>query len=259
MKFTTIANAKTQTGLSYLGSINSSAKIVKNGKVSNQMTYILYLAPANTSGYNVCPNATNECKLGCLNTSGRVKLDVKNNILNARDKKTKLFFEHNEFFMSWLEAEILAAQNKALKAGYGFSVRLNGTSDIHWQETGIFAKFPNVHFYDYTKNPIKFNHIAENYHLTFSYTGYNWSICERLLKQGYNVAVVFNIDKKTDFPKEFNGFEVINGDLTDYRPDDKKGVIVGLRWKSIKDKTVNEQIKNSKFVAQIKNNVQVAL
>lgn len=259
MKFTTIGNAKKQTGLSYLGSVNSSAKIMKNGKVSNQMTYVLYLAPASTSGYNVCVNATKECKLGCLNTSGRVKLDVKNNILNARDKKTKLFFEHNEFFMAWLKAEIESEMKKAYQKGFGFSVRLNGTSDIDWAETGIINEFNDIQFYDYTKNPIKFNHKPENYHLTFSYTGYNWLICESLLKKGFNVAVVFNLNKKDDFPKTFNGFEVINGDLTDYRVDDKKGCVVGLKWKDIKDKTNNEQIKNSKFVVQVNTNVEVAI
>lgn len=253
MKFTTIPQAMKLTGLSYLGKTNNSAKIVKNKKV-NQMTYILYLAPADLSGYNVCPNATNECKSGCLNTSGRAKIELytsdSSRIINARIKKTKLFFEHNEFFMNWLKAEITLANEHAKRNGFGFSVRLNGTSDIHWQETGIFDYFSDIQFYDYTKNPTKFFNKASNYHLTFSYTGYNWSISERLLKQGYNVAVIFNIKNEKQLPAMFKGFEVINGDLTDYRPNDGNGVIVGLKWKTIANKENNEYVKNSKFVVQ---------
>ena len=34
-------------------------------------TYILHLAPASESGYNVCAKATIGCKAGCLNKAGR--------------------------------------------------------------------------------------------------------------------------------------------------------------------------------------------
>ena len=46
-KFSTIGNAKKQTGLSYLGSVASSSKIAK-GLQYNEMTYILYFF-ANTT------------------------------------------------------------------------------------------------------------------------------------------------------------------------------------------------------------------
>ena len=61
MKFTTIGSAKKLTKLSYLGSVASSSKIAK-GLQYNEMTYILYLAPASQSGYNVCPMSTEECR-----------------------------------------------------------------------------------------------------------------------------------------------------------------------------------------------------
>lgn len=132
MIFTTIGQAKKLTGLSYLGNINSSAKIIKNMKVSNNYTNIIYLASANTSGYNVCSHSTSECRKGCLSTSGRVKMETSNKhtITNARIKKTKLFFEDRQFFMNWMIAEIEMYMKKAKKDGYDFSVRLNGTSDI---------------------------------------------------------------------------------------------------------------------------------
>jgi len=134
MIFTTISSARKDTGLSYLGNINSSSKIIKNTKVSGQYTYILYLAPAQISGYNTCSHSTLLCRSGCLATSGRAGIGKDNKIQQARIKKTKLFFEEQDFFMQWMIAEIKMFQQKAIKDGYGFSVRLNGTSDIDWQK-----------------------------------------------------------------------------------------------------------------------------
>lgn len=261
MNFTTIGEAKRQTGLSYLGGVNVSAKMIKNLKVSNNMTYAIYLAPAMVSGYNVCPNSTPECRLGCLATSGRAGMDIlsgKGMVERARIKKTKLFHEENIFFMKWLIAELTLAKAKAKRKGFDFSVRLNATSDIDWQSENlngknIFELFPDVNFYDYTKNPTKFIDKPENYHLTFSYSGHNVAMCEKLLNKGFNVATVFNVKRESDLPKTFMGYKVINGDLTDFRPNDGKGIIVGLKWKQIANKANNEAIKNSIFVVQPEN------
>ncbi len=259
MNFISLAQAKRDTNLSYLGSINSSAKIVKNNKIGVN-TYILYLAPETLSGYNTCPFATTECKTGCLNTSGRTKMDNKNIIQNSRIKKTKLFYEQNEFFMDWLYAEIKIAKAKSERDNMFFSVRLNGTSDIDWVKypvngfDNIFAAFPDVQFYDYTKNPDKFKTAPNNYHLTFSYTGLNTHTSKEVLSNGGNVAVVFNVKDVNEFPLTFMGYEVLNGDETDYRPNDKKGCVVGLKWKHIKDKEKDYEIShNSRFVVQPDN------
>jgi hypothetical protein len=258
MTFTTIASALKQIGVSYLGSINISAKLKKNGKKSHQYTYGLYLAPASTSGYNVCPFSTPECRKGCLNTSGLAGVEImcgRNHIMNARIIKTRLFFEHPEFFMAWLIDDIKAAQRKAVKDGYGFSARLNCTSDIDWQNVkvdgkNIFEIFPDVTFYDYTKNPHKFMNKPENYHLTLSYTGRNWHSCKALLNIGFNVAMVFNVKKEIDLPAMYDSYKVVNGDLTDYRVDDSKGIIVGLKWKRIADRKAEKEVLQSCFVVQ---------
>lgn len=256
--FTTISNAKKQTGLSYIGAVNKSAKLYKNGKKSHQYTYGLYLAPANTSGFNVCPYSTPECRKGCLATSGRAGIELiagKTKIANCRVKKTHLFYEHPEFFMNWLIAEIKAAQAKAIADGFYFSVRLNCTSDIDWQNVkvngqNIFEIFPDVQFYDYTKNPAKFINKPLNYHLTFSYTGRNWHLCEVLLESGYNVAMVFDVKNENELPTMYKGYKVINGDITDYRVDDAKGVIIGLKWKRIANKQAEKEVLQSCFVAK---------
>ena len=261
MKFTTIANARKQTGLSYLGNINASSKMMKSKKFSHQYTYAIYLAPANLSGYNVCSHSTPECRLGCLNTSGRAGIEIFSGITmiqNARIKKARLFYEQPEFFMAWMISEIKYYKRKAEKDGYYFSARLNATSDIDWQNVkvdgkSIFELFPDVAFYDYTKNVNKFIDHTSNYHLTYSYTGRNWKSCEAVLKHGHNVAIIFNVKHERYLPLTFKGYTVINGDLTDYRIDDAKGIIVGLKWKRIANRETEKQVLNSCFVIQPEN------
>lgn len=257
LDFTTISQAKKQTGLAYLGKVNNSSKLAKNGKISGQHTYIIYLAPAKTSGYNVCHFSTPECRLGCLATSGRAAMEILSNnfnrIENSRIKKTKMFYEQPEFFMSWLIAEIKASQIKAIELGFEFSIRLNGTSDIDWQNVkvdgkSIFEIFPDVQFYDYTKSHLKFIDKPKNYHLTYSYTGRNWNHCKGLLSKGHNIAMVFNIKRESELPTEFKGFKVSNGDLTDFRVSDGKSVIVGLKWKRIANREAEQKVLNSCFV-----------
>ena len=267
MEFTTIADAVRQTGSSYVGAVNSSSKSKKNETVSGQHTYLIYLAPAKTSGYNVCSHSTPECRRGCLATSGRAGMELNakkkvNRIESARIKKTRLFYEHPEFFMAWLIAEIKLKQALAIKKGMGFSVRLNGTSDIDWQNVkvngqSIFEIFPDITFYDYTKNPNKFIGKPDNYHLTLSYTGRNWNACKAVLKQGVNVAVVFNVKRESDIPATFRGYKVVNGDITDYRVDDAKGIIVGLKWKHIADKEAEAEVLNSCFVVKPQAEINV--
>ena len=121
MIFTTIANAKKQTGLSYLGGVSTSAKIMHSQEFSHQHTYAIYLAPASLSGYNVCSHSTPECRMGCLNTSGRAGIEIFTGttmISNARIKKTRLFFEETEFFMAWMIAEIRMYQKSAERHGF---------------------------------------------------------------------------------------------------------------------------------------------
>lgn len=260
LHFTTISQAKKDTGFSYIGSVNSSAKMLKSQKNSKQYTYIIYLAPSNTSGYQVCPNASKECRMGCLATSGHAGMEIASGgckIQNSRIGKTKLFFEDNEFFMEWVIEEIKKAKRKAERDGYYFSVRLNGTSDIDYQNVrfkgyNLFEIFPDVQFYDYTKNVKKYIAKPDNYHLTFSYTGRNWNKCKALLEQGQNVAIVFDVKKESDIPAMYKGYKVVNGDLTDYRVADGKGIIVGLKWKRIANKEAEKYVRNSCFVVRPK-------
>lgn len=240
-KFTTVSNAKKVTGLSYLGSVASSSKIAK-GLQYNEATFILYLAPANQSGYEVCPMRTAECTEACLTESGHNRIDVKKNAINkARIAKTKLFFENRDFFMNWLIVEIEKAKAAAEEKGMRFSVRLNGTSDIDittfkLNGMNILQYFPEVMFYDYTKVSKRFRLLDKypNYDLTYSFSGHNMLQSLDLLSNGKGrVAMVF---EGKVLPVSFMGYKVIDGDAYDMRYLDEQGVIVGLKFKKVRNK-----------------------
>jgi hypothetical protein len=231
------AVAKQLSGVSYVGGVNHSAKISKNKKKAVD-TYIIYLAPASVSGYNVCPMATADCMKACLHSSGQNRMDQKGKINNARITKTKLFFEDRPFFMRWVIDEIKAYKALAEKKGNAFSVRLNGTSDISpvmfkLDEKTLFEYFPDVTFYDYTKvfNRCNLLQKFKNYDLTFSYSGSNWDECEQALAIGMRIAMVFE-----KIPAFYKGIPVINGDETDLRYLDATNVIVGLKFKKVRTK-----------------------
>lgn len=233
-----ISNIKRQAGISYLGGCNSS-KLIKS-KDRNVMTYGIYLAPYDLSGYNVCPESE-QCKKYCLYGSGRNKIELianehGGNIQMSRIKKTKLFFEDRRSFMKLLIHEIKQNIKRAEEKQMRFAVRLNCTSDICLDEfniddQNILEIFPEVQFYDYTK---VYKHIAlsekyKNYDLTFSYSGTNWTLCEILLNKGYRVAVVF----EDHLPKEFRGFPVIDANKHDARYLDDGGIVCGLSYKKV--------------------------
>lgn len=256
--FSTLKEARGRIGVSYLGGINISSKLMKNQKVSGHYTYIVYLAPASTSGFNVCSHSSPECRAGCLATSGRALLELRgglDRIQQSRIRKTVALNTNPSFFLGWLFAEITAAKAKAERDNFFFSVRLNGTSDVDYAKLylngkNVFETFPDVTFYDYTKNPAKFDNKPDNYHLTLSYSGWNWDVCKDMLNKGNNVAMVFNFDKKSPLPDTYSGYPVINGDITDLRVDEAKGIIVGLYWKTIADKTLNSAVRFSNFAIQ---------
>ena len=251
MVYKNITDAKKQTGLSYIGAVNNSTKHEKAYKYQ-EMVYTIYFAPAKMSGYEVCPRRTEECTLLCLNESGRNKMDTKKNTINnSRIKKTQLFFEHREFLVRWIIDEIKSAKQKAEKNGYRFSVRLNNTSDLNPEtfyindggvKKNILQIFPDTQFYDYTKvgNRIDLLKKYPNYDLTFSYSGENMEECKFMLENGCRVAMVFN-----KVPDEYMGYKVVNGDEYDMRYLDDKNVIIGLKFKRVRNK-----LTQSKFVIQ---------
>ena len=189
------------------------------------LTAIMYLAPHKLSGYNVCPHASPGCIAGCLNLSGR---GVYNKIQQSRINRTKFWFDSRDEFKAQLRRELNAFVRKCNKANVKAAIRLNGTSDIAWEKVypELFTMFPEVQFYDYTKNPgrmVRFilKDLPSNYHFTFSRSEDNDSKADTILQMGGNVAVVFS---SKNIPQEYKGFPVHNADETDLRFLDKRGV-----------------------------------
>lgn len=210
--------------------IGNNAKTVKGDAKGEYLTAVLYLAPAKTSGYQVCPSATEGCRAACLFTAGRGQMPK---IQEARVKKTVNFFENKEYVISEIYKEMKAFEKKCVIIDRKPAVRLNGTSDINWAEIApeFFKDFPNIKFYDYVKiekTMTKYidKKLPSNYHLTFSRSELNWDFCLNVLQKNHNVAAVFE-----KIPNKYNGFSVINGDEDDLRFLNPSGVIIGLKAK----------------------------
>jgi hypothetical protein len=215
---------------------------IEKGYKLGYMTAVLHLAPYTAAGVNVCPMAELAgCISACLNTAGRGGIAAgratftapggqtlpDNHIQRARIARTRFYLNDRAAFMAQLETEIAAVVRKANKLGLIPAVRLNGTSDIRWENSGIMAEFPDVQFYDYTKIPNRRN-LPANYHLTWSYSarpGYA-KYAERV-DPAMPIAVVF----RGKLPETFLGRPVIDGDDTDLRFLDPAGCVVGLKAK----------------------------
>jgi len=199
----------------------SNTKTLK-GEKQGYRTYIMHLAPGMLSGFQVCASASAGCLFACLNLSGMGKFS---NVQAARIAKTKLFFEDRHTFMDKLVKEIHAAIKSAKKDNLIPVFRLNGTSDIRWENqpvwgyNNVMELFSDIQFYDYTKHTNRKN-IPSNYHLTFSRSETNEA---QILTVTYNTAVVFET-----LPTTYLGIPVVDGTETDLRFLDPQGVIVGL-------------------------------
>lgn len=204
---------------------------------SKVQTYILHLAPADSSGFNVCPGAGN-CKAICLHFAGNpVYMKGKG---AARFRRTLAFQAERSRFMLTLVCAILDKINK--NNGEPIAIRLNGTSDIAWENVDFtvspeFATFcrvkfgailpidkrnifelfrfmrdntgENVTFYDYTKIKRNWSECARlGYHLTFSFDGWdnaaNLKLCRDALANGVNVAAAFNVKRGQELPQYVN-------------------------------------------------------
>jgi hypothetical protein len=218
-------------------SVSIDPKTTK-GEKFGFLTGILYLAPLTIGGFgNLCPFASAGCAAACLNTAGRGAMS---NVQRGRIAKTALFFKANRTFLENLVLDIRALVKKSAKQGLSPVVRLNGTSDIAWERLklhsgkSIFQEFPEVIFYDYTKNPTRAIENArgehpKNYSLTFSRSEENDTDAVKILSAGGKVAIVFRfkVPKYHEFPSG-QMFRVIVGDESDLRFLDKGRQIVGL-------------------------------
>jgi hypothetical protein len=204
----------------------TSAKIDKSQN-DEWLNAVMYLDPLFNK--EVCKGKSKGCAQSCLINSGRMRMP---SAVQARRNRTAMYFEQRELFLMALQGEIAQMLIKANKLGKKLAMRLNGTSDIDWTE--VYAKFPEVQFYEYTKRPdlAKKLRKLDNVHVTFSkHENHSMSAVKRLIKDGINVAVVF----KDRVPEQLVDLKVIDGDKNDRRFEDEQGAIIGLKLKGTND------------------------
>lgn len=233
MAIVTLADGSTYDVKTLLGKGDSNAKLNKSDKAgAGYKTVGLSLAPADTSGYEVCASRSAGCTKACIFTSGHGAMGP---VKAARIAKTRLLYSQRETFYNMLVEELASANRKAKREGMILACRLNVFSDLLWEKMfpELFSQFADVQFYDYTKHAKRMEAFAKgklpsNYHLTFSRSETNDSQVRKLIKfPMVNVTVVF----EGGLPDKYLGRRVIDGDQTDLRFLDEKGVIVGLKVK----------------------------
>jgi hypothetical protein len=193
-----------------------------------------------------------------LNTAGRggmfKKGETTNAIQKARIRKTKMFYEQRQDFMLALKKDIELAIKQSKKLGLIPVIRLNGTSDLSWEKydmipgQNVFECFPDIQFYDYTKILGRKVKGIANYNLTFSAADGNDADVYSAISQGYNIATVFGIKKTLPMPETYMGRPVFNGDESDLRFLDPKGVVVGLYAKGKAKKDTSGFVKYPTFM-----------
>lgn len=223
----------------------------KKGKAKNWLTGILYLFPHKAFGFDICPAAERaQCAEPCLNLAGKGAMT---SVQASRIRKTWLFHNEREWFMAQLYRDIEALERRAAREGMRPAVRLNGTSDINWEEIrfgngkySLMECFPMVQYYDYSKLPRVSQN--RNYHLTFSYSAAPefQVLVKKALKFQMNMAVVF----RGGIPTEFMGRPVVNGDEDDLRFLDPEGCIVGLKAKGLAKKSTSPLVVDAKIIAR---------
>ena len=220
------------------------------GEKFGVLTGIMYLAPANVSGIETCHGRTKGCTVSCLFTANN---GTYSNVQYGRIRKTYALYLRTDEFMRQLQHDIMILQNRADELNKTLAIRLNGTSDVLWENisfvgndnlvyANIFKAFPTVQFYDYTKlyNRLESTANIDNYTLTFSRAETKLSAMQTMkaLESGYSVTVVFYLGKDDKLPEQWNGYTVVDGDLSDIRFWDKN-VVVGVSAKHMakSDKT----------------------
>lgn len=217
--------------------IDTNAKTIK-GEQYGIKTAILYLMPAEQGGTQLCPMAkTAGCEKACLFTAGRGAM---NSVMLSRLRKTLYFNQYRDQFMLQLQSELIRERAKAKRKGYKLIVRLNGTSDIRWENepighayANIMQALPDIQFYDYTKIANR-KGVPANYDLTFSYSGVEayQPFVAKAVANGDRIAVVFRdraiVNAMLANGDTFLGLPVVDGDNTDIRHLDPKGAVVAL-------------------------------
>lgn len=134
----------------------------------------------------------------------------------------------------------------ALRKAPQINLRLNTTSDIRWEivspEMVQALADAGVLMYDYTAWSPADRKASTEYSLTYSAkepSHTSDAYLTDILSNGGTVAMPFTTGKGEALPETWQGFAVIDGDVSDERRNDPQGVVVGLRAKGYRWKKDN--------------------
>ena len=207
----------------------------------------LELSSGTVDGVAMCPTAVArdyDCQKpgACVKFGGNGRFTT---VELARLRRSRELIADRRGFEARLKAEIEHCSNVAALKGIELAVRLNTFSDQTWMR--LIRQLPGVRFFDYTKERRRFNRfmngdLPSNYDLTFSMSETSRpSDMLKIVERGFNVSVLYY----GAMPTEYLGKQVIDGDSTDARWLDPKGVFVGLSGKA---GMRSESFRNSKFL-----------
>lgn len=196
---------------------------------------------------NTCPFAGG-CKATCLNTAGRGGIPqasysgrpFANNVQHGRYKRTRMLDTDPARFVATLIRDIRTLAEYARANGYDVAIRLDGTSDLaldlRYPDLAAAIRDVGAIRYDYTKDATRALASANGetrtrYVYSLDKGAAREAAARRVLGAGGNVAVVFRVKRGRPLPAVWNGYPVVDGDVTDLRHLDPAGVIVGLRAK----------------------------
>ncbi|AZV00886.1 hypothetical protein KIY87_gp09 [Mycobacterium phage Malec] len=184
-----------------------------------------------TGAFNLCPMASKGCAAACLSRSGQSGMPAQQ---RAQAVRTAFLLSHPVLAGLLIGAEI----RTALRRHGRINLRLNTTSDIRWElvapEMVAELSRAGVLMYDYTAWAPSDRAESSDYSLTYSAKEPSHTSDDYLrgiLASGGNVAMPFTTARGEALPEAWNGFRVIDGDKSDERRNDPRGVIVGLRAK----------------------------
>ena len=204
-----------------LDTTGGNAKLKKSDKSSQEYRLAgLSLMPDDI----LCPyRNVAGCAKSCLESAG---MGVFSNVKAGRQRKSDWWHSDRNGFLDQLRKELTNFDKLCKRQGVKAAVRLNVLSDIPWEKHGIPQEFPDIFFYDYTKNASRLGKTPDNYELMFSYS--NEPDYQKHVAKAWNTDAPISVVFRGGMPEHYKGRRVIDGDASDLVNVKAGKVVVGL-------------------------------
>ena len=261
----------------------TQAKLAKNTKELNVYSIGLSIAPHTLQNnnisnvvYNVCSNSTSNCRKNCVIWQAGNPAYIPNKRKAMLNRK-EFLIRNTSLFLACLIRLVELESFYSIKNKLVMTYRGNIASDLNYEnvktiynnkkitlqniintfiQNTIINNFDNVP-YDYTKNYNRKQN--KNYHLAYSVNDNDINKSLTALKNGLDLAIIFNVSKNEKLPKFYRignrVLTVLDRDKHDYIAEKrniiKNSVIHGLRFK------YNAKHKKQKRIEVLNNAIKV--